>query len=172
MHLVLALLGALRAGLGARTDLVLENLALATRPVPSPLEAPSVRPPRSTLLDMALAAVGAVARDAQCGSPRDRNSLAQAGLPRILELEVPARPNRETTRRLGDRKARPHHGPRQSGERRASMASSSSSVSTFHNARLVGSCLVARNRPRRPGEPSSRTTSLISSPSTSSWCPR
>jgi len=28
MHLVLALLGALRAGLGARTDLVLENLAL------------------------------------------------------------------------------------------------------------------------------------------------
>ena len=27
MHLVLALLGALRAGLGARTDLVLENLA-------------------------------------------------------------------------------------------------------------------------------------------------
>src|SRR5256885_15370330 len=36
---------------------------------------------------MALAAVGAVARDAQCGSPRDRDSLAQAGLPRILELE-------------------------------------------------------------------------------------
>ena len=28
MHLVLALLGALRAALGARTDLVLENLAL------------------------------------------------------------------------------------------------------------------------------------------------
>ena len=61
---------------------------------------------------MALAAVGAVARDAQCGSPRGRDSLAQAGLPRILELEVPARPNRETTRRLGGRKARPHPGPR------------------------------------------------------------
>ena len=79
--------------------------------------------PRSTLLDMALAAVGAVARDAQCGSPRDRDSLAQAGLPRILELEVPARPNRETARRLRGRKARPHHGPRQSPRRRDRQAS-------------------------------------------------
>src|SRR5207248_8794572 len=39
---------------------------------------PKDRALRSPLLDVALEAVGAVARDAQCGPSRDRDSLAQA----------------------------------------------------------------------------------------------
>jgi len=51
------------------------------------------------------------------------------------------------------------------------MANSSSSVSTSHSARLVGSCLTVRNRLHRRGEPSSRITSPILRRSTSSSCP-
>src|SRR6267143_1751727 len=40
-----------------------------------------------------------------------------------------------------------------------------------HSARLVGSCLAVRNRPRRPGGPSSKITSPILSRSTSSSLP-
>src|SRR6266850_7064037 len=116
MSLVLALLGTLRAALKARTDLVPENLALrqAARPAPPPLQATSGRPPRPRLLDVALAVVGTVARSAPCRSAADRDSLAPAGLPRVLELEVAARSNRSSARRFGARQARPHHGPCQS----------------------------------------------------------
>src|SRR6267142_4463008 len=108
MHLVLALLGACALGWEpARTSFLRTWPYDSNSPCSVAARSALGSAPRSTLLDMALAAVGAVARDAQCGSPRDRDSLAQAGLPRILELEVPARPNRETTRRLGGRKARP-----------------------------------------------------------------
>src|SRR3989454_2497098 len=116
MPLVLALLGALRAALGARSDLVLENLAL--RQQLALLRRRAKRPrfgqTRSPLLDVALAAVGAVARGAPCRSAADRHSLAEAGLPRLLELEVPTRSNRSTACRLRGCKARSHHGPRQS----------------------------------------------------------
>src|SRR5467141_61436 len=174
MHLVLALLGALRAGLGARTDLVLENLAL--RQQLALLRRRSKRPrfgPLDRLFWIWLSQRWA----------RWRETL------NVVRPETVIRWHRQGFRAFWNWKSRRGRTgrppvdwevaklvrtmalePIPSGERRASMASSSSSVSTFHNARLVGSCLVARNRPRRPGEPSSRTTSLISSPSTSSWC--
>src|SRR2546427_13305139 len=84
-----------------------------TRPAPPPLQATSGRSPRPRLLDVALAVVGTVARSAPCRSAADRDSLAPAGLPRVLELEVATRSNRSSARRFGDRRARPHHGPRQ-----------------------------------------------------------
>ena len=124
MHLVLALLGALRAALGARTDLVPENLAL--RQQLALLRRRSKRPrfgPLDRLFWIWLSQRWARWRETLNVVLRDRDSLAQAGLPRILELEVPARPNRETARRLRGRKARPHHGPRQSPRRRDRQAS-------------------------------------------------
>src|SRR6267143_4929975 len=60
----------------------------ATRPTPSPIEATAIRARRSSLLGVALQAVGWVARGAPPRSPRDRDSLAPAGLPRFLDLEV------------------------------------------------------------------------------------
>src|SRR2546426_4439282 len=87
--------------------------ATAARPPPPPLQATSGRSPRPRLLDVALAVVGTVARSAPCRSAADRDSLAPAGLPRVLELEVATRSNRSSARRFGDRRARPHHGPRQ-----------------------------------------------------------
>src|SRR5207302_250620 len=116
MSLVLALLGTLRAALKARTDLVLENLAL--RQQLALLHRRSKRP-RVVLLDRAfwiwLSQWWArVARGAPCRSAADCDSLAPAGLPRVLELEVATRSNRSSARRFGDRQACPRHGPRQS----------------------------------------------------------
>src|SRR5438128_10523614 len=88
--------------------------ATAARPAPPPFQETSGRSPRPRLLDVALAVVGTVARSALCRSAADRDSLALAGLPRVLELEVAARSNRSPARRFGDRQARPQHGPRQS----------------------------------------------------------
>src|SRR5438132_8857431 len=66
MPLVLALLSTLRAALKARTDFVLENLALRQQLalLPPPLQATSGGSPRPRLLDVALAVVGTVARSA------------------------------------------------------------------------------------------------------------
>src|SRR5438045_9797327 len=86
----------------------------ATRPTHSLLEAPWHGSRRWPLLDVALAAVGAVARGAPYRSAADRYSLVQTRLPRLLELEVPTRWNRSTAHRLPGCKTRPHHGPRQS----------------------------------------------------------
>src|SRR3989475_1046479 len=88
--------------------------ATAARLAPPPLQATSGRSPRPRILDVALAMVGTVARGAPCRSAADHDSLAPAGLPRVLELEVATRSNRSSARRFGDRRARPHHGPRQS----------------------------------------------------------
>src|SRR6266404_3704607 len=135
MHLVLALLGALRAGLGARTDLVLENLAL--RQQLALLRRRSKRPrfgPLDRLFWIWLSERWARWRETlNVVRPETVIRWHRQGFRAFWNCEVPARPNRETARRLGGRKARPHHGPRQSplGSRRASMASSSSSVSTF-----------------------------------------
>src|SRR5258708_28795220 len=60
-------------------------------PAPPPIEATAIRAPRSPPLDVALHRVGGVARGAPPRSPRDRGSLAPAGLPRLLDLEVPSR---------------------------------------------------------------------------------
>src|SRR5712664_2494889 len=97
MSLVLALLGAARA-------------AFRTR---------AVRALRSHVLGMALQAVGRVARGAPRRSPRDSDSLASAGVSRLLDLEVPTRANGSTAGQLKACRARPHHGARQSSLGRA-----------------------------------------------------
>src|SRR6267378_3685200 len=121
MSLVLALLGAARAAFRTRADLALENLAL--RQQLALLRHHSKRPRFGrfdrTFWGMALQAVGRVARGAPRRSPRDSDSLASAGVSRLLDLEVPTRANGSTAGRLGACRARPHHGARQSSLGRA-----------------------------------------------------
>ena len=81
-------------------------------PAPPAIEATAIRAPRSPSLDLALHPVGWVARSAP-RSARDRDSLAPAGLPRFLDLEVPPRADRSTVGRLRDRGSRAHHGARE-----------------------------------------------------------
>src|SRR5207302_10266069 len=68
MPVVLALLGALRAALGGPLGprSCESSATTAACPAPPPREAAPVRTTRSPLLDVALAAVGAVARGAPC----------------------------------------------------------------------------------------------------------
>src|SRR5882762_6651574 len=119
MSLVLAVLGAARAAFRTRADLALENLALRQQLALPSLEAAAVRALRSHLLGMALQAVGRVARGAPRRSPRDSDSLASAGVSRLLDVEVPTRANGSTAGPLGACRARPHHGARQSSLGRA-----------------------------------------------------
>src|SRR5882672_10906059 len=86
----------------------------ATRSAPPPLEATAVRAPRSHVLGLALSAVGRLAEGALRRSPRDRDSLASAGLSRFLDLEVPTGANGSTSHRLGACGPHPHRGARQS----------------------------------------------------------
>src|SRR5713226_1598859 len=72
-----------------------------TRPAPPRIQATTIRAPRSPPLGVALQAMGWVARGAAPRSPGYRDSLAPAGLPRLLDLEVPPRANWSTARRLG-----------------------------------------------------------------------
>ena len=60
-----------------------------------------------------------MARGAPPRSPRERDSLAPAGLPRLLDLEVPPRANGSTAGRLGAVGSRAHHGDRESALGRA-----------------------------------------------------
>src|SRR5882724_7411942 len=83
-------------------------------PAPPPIEATATRAPRSSFLGVALQLVAWVARGAPPRSPRDRDSLAPAGLPRFLELEVPPRANGSTAGRLGACGPRAHHCARES----------------------------------------------------------
>src|SRR5438132_13000304 len=83
-------------------------------PAPPPIEATAIRAPRSPPLGVALQPVGWVARGAPPRSPRDRDSLAPAGLPRFLDLEVPPRAIGSTTRRLRACESRACHGARES----------------------------------------------------------
>src|SRR5258705_792937 len=98
MHLVLALLGALRAGLGARTDLVRENLALRRQLA---LLRRRSRLPRFGPLDR-LFWIWLSQRWARW---RERLNVVRPetvirwhrqGFRAFLELEVPAGPNRKT----------------------------------------------------------------------------
>src|SRR3989442_3727442 len=73
----------------------------AARPTRPPIEATPIRAPRSSLLGVALQPLGWMAPGALPRTPRDRNSLAPAGLPRLLELEVPPRAGGSTAGRLG-----------------------------------------------------------------------
>src|SRR6266481_6653053 len=68
----------------------------AARPAQPPIEATPIRAPRSRLLVVALQPVVWMAPGALPRTPRDRNSLAPAGLPRLLDLEVPPRATRST----------------------------------------------------------------------------
>ena len=114
MSIVLALLGALRAALRTRADLTLENLAL--RQQLALLRHRSKRPQFSRLdrlLWVWLSAQWAGWREALLLVHPD-DSLAPAGLPRFLDLEVPPRANGATAGRLGARGSRPHHGGRES----------------------------------------------------------
>src|SRR5712692_3020464 len=72
-----------------------------TRPAPPRIQATTIRAPRSPPLGLALQAMGWVARGAARRSPGHHDSLALAGLPRLLDLEVPPRANWSTARRLG-----------------------------------------------------------------------
>jgi hypothetical protein len=101
MSLVFALLGALRASLRTRTDLALENLALRQQLVL--LRRRSKRPQfgrRDRLFWVWLSRRWAGWREALHRSPRDRDSLASARLPRFLDLEVMPQAGRSTTRLL------------------------------------------------------------------------
>src|SRR6267378_469429 len=120
MSLVLAVLGALRAALKTRTDLTLENLAL--RQQLALLRRRSKRPQfgrLDRLLWVWLANQWAGWREVPPRSPRDRDSLASAGLPRFLDLEVSSRANGSTASRLGACESRTHHAARESALGRA-----------------------------------------------------
>src|SRR6266852_2026381 len=130
MPLVLALLGALRAALRSRTDLALENLAL--RQQLALLRRRSKRPQFGHLdrrLWVWLSNHWTGWRKAlHLVPPRDRDSLAPAGLPRFLDLEVPPLASGSPAGRLGACESRTHHGARESPlgraphSRRASQA--------------------------------------------------
>src|SRR6267378_3458392 len=89
------------------------------RPAPPSIKATAIRAPRSRLLVVALQPVVWVAPGAPSRTPRDRHSLAPAGLPGFLDLEVPSRASGSTTGRLGDCGTRAHHGARESALGRA-----------------------------------------------------
>src|SRR2546422_6881668 len=86
----------------------------AARPTRPPIEATPIRAPRSSLLGVALQPLGWMAPGALPRTPRDRNSLAPAGLPRFLDLEVPSRASGSTAGRLGACGSRARHGARES----------------------------------------------------------
>src|SRR5712664_1971334 len=60
-----------------------------------------------------------MARGAAPRSTRDRDPLAPAGLPRLLELEITPRTNGSTAGRLGACESRTHHDARESALGRA-----------------------------------------------------
>src|ERR1700737_4166884 len=89
-----------------------------------------------------------MARGAPPRSPRERDSLAPAGLPRLLDLEVPPRANGSTAGRLGACESRTHHGTGESALGRATHGE-------FLKLGLdVSQRTVARLMPRRPKQPS------------------
>ena len=88
-------------------------------PAPPPIDANALRAPRSPPLGVALQPLGWVARSAPPRSARDRDSLAPAGFPRLLDPEVPSRANGSTADRLGACGSRAHHGARESALGRA-----------------------------------------------------
>ena|SRR5258708_3541065 len=88
-------------------------------PAPPPIVPTAIRVPRSPPLSVALEPVGWVARGTPPGSPRDRDSLAPAGLPRLLDLEVTPRASGSTTGQLGACGSRAHHGAHESALGRA-----------------------------------------------------
>src|SRR5713226_4574128 len=82
-------------------------------------------------------------------TPRDRNSLAPAGLPRFLDLEVPSRASGSTAGELGDCRSRAHHGARESA-----LGSATHSRRIAQAGLDVSQRSVARLMPRRPKPPS------------------
>src|SRR2546422_9874205 len=91
-------------------DPVSITLEVSTNSGQAQIEATTIQTPRSPPLGVARKPVGWVARGAPPRSPRDRDSLAPAGLPRFLDLEVPSQASGSTTGRLGACGSRAHHG--------------------------------------------------------------
>src|SRR5882724_1878459 len=170
MPLVFALLGALSAALGARSDFVLENLAL--RQQLALLRRRALRPPIETTFsawttmlprrrpgpvdkvicasglsdlgsDNSIASSGCGSRSGGRGGAKRSMSFSRrpsfAGTGRASAPSGTGSPDavepvdRRSLARLQSSSA-PWPSPIPSGARRASMVSSSSSVSTFHNA--------------------------------------
>src|SRR5882724_10075934 len=138
MPLVFALLGALSAALGARSDFVPENLALRQQ-----LALLRGRALSDLGSDNSIASSGCGSRSGGRGGAKRSMSFSRrpsfAGTGRASApsrtgspdaVELVARPS---IARLQSSSA-PWPSPIPSGARRASMVSSSSSVSTFHNA--------------------------------------
>ena len=94
----------------------------------------------SSLLGVALHPVGWVARGAPRRAPRDCHSLAPAGLPCFLDLEVPARANGSTAGRLGACGSRAHHG---AGESALGRATHPRRVAQTRARRLAAHCCPA-----------------------------
>ena len=121
----------------------------ATCPAPPRIEATTVRAPGSPPLGVALQPMGRVARCAASRSPRDRDSLAPAGLPRLLDLEIPPWTNGSTAHRIGDCGSRTHHDARESALGRATHPRGVAQTRFDVSQRTV-----ARLMPRRPKPPS------------------
>src|SRR5712664_4210840 len=109
-------------------------------PAPPPIEATAIRAPRSPPLGVALHPVGGVARGAPPRSPRDRDSLAPAGLPRLLDLEISSRASRPTAGRRGACGSRAHHG---AGESALGRAAHSRRVAQARSRHLAARCRPA-----------------------------
>src|SRR5437899_572146 len=140
MSIVLALLGALRAALRTCTNLTLENLAL--RQQLALLRHGSKRP-RSGRLDRLLW----VWLSSRWAGWRD--ALPPAGLPRLLDLEIPPWTNGSTAHRIGDCGSRTHHDARESALGRATHP-----LGVAQTGFDVSQRTVARLMPRRPKPPS------------------
>src|SRR2546425_7723964 len=121
----------------------------AARPTRPPIEATPIRAPRSRLLGVALQPVGWMAPGALPRTPRDRNSLAPAGLPRFLDLEVPSRASGSTADRLGACGSRAHHGARESAL-----------GSATHSRRIAQARALRLAAHRRPAHATSPETAL------------
>jgi len=173
MSLVLALLGALRAALRTRTDLTLENLAL--RQQLALLRRRSRRPQfgrLDRLLWVRLSQRWAGWRGAlHIIRPETVIRWHRLGLRAFWSWRSQRkRLGRPSVGRSLPNSSAPWRSQILSGVRRASMANCSSWGSRFRSGPSHVSCRAGRSHPRRPGALSSRTTSPILPPWTSSSC--
>src|SRR5438105_2864962 len=122
----------------------------AARPAQPPIEATPIR------AVVALQPVVWMAPGALPRTPRDRNSLAPAGLPRLLDLEVPPRATRSTAGWLGDCGSRARHGARESPLGRATHPRRIAQARTRR--------LAAKRRPAHAASPETAIADLAHVP--------
>src|SRR5216683_220919 len=118
--------------------------AATTRPASPPIEATAIRPPRASLLGVALTPMGGVARGAPRRSPPDRDSLAPARLRRFLDMEVTPRAGRSTTGHLRACRTRAYHGARESA---LGLATHSRRVAQAGPRSLAAHCCASHAAP-------------------------